>query len=68
MIIAIVSDFWGEYELYKTNDKSDIIEAIKQDETPDASKHLLIGCQDDFTAEIAQRIADDVIYISDILE
>ena len=65
MIVMITSDFYSEYELYRTEDPED----IKKDITNiDTSKHELIGSHDDIWTDEALKMADEVIYIEDYME
>lgn len=71
MIIAFVTSFWSEYELYKTESPRECINDLKQayynGASIDTNKYILVGCQDDFSASVAQKICDEVVWIDDIL-
>ena len=66
-MVLFTTDFFSEYELYKTADADGLIEEAKRayidGATIDTVKHVLIGCQDDFTADIARKLADKIIYV-----
>lgn len=71
MIVMITSDFYSEYELYRTDDfeglKDLYKEYLEQGEIEiDINKYKLLCCQDDITTEAALKIADQVLYIGDI--
>jgi len=69
MIVMITTDFYADYELYRTEDPEDIkanmIDFIEGTKEPDKSKHELIGSQDDFWTDEAIEMADEVIFIGD---
>ena len=72
MIIMFSTSFYSEFELYKTNSPNDCIEDIKNyyynGWDYDKTKYSLIGCQDDFTADIALKICDEVVFVDDIFD
>ena len=70
MIVMITSDYYNEYELYKTEDLSDIENSLKTYfETGvyemDPGKHELIGSQDTIDTDDAIETADKILYIDD---
>jgi hypothetical protein len=66
----ITSDYYSEYELYKTEDLNDIENSLKTYFDTgvyemDPSKHELIGSQDTVDADDAIETADKILYIDD---
>ena len=71
MIVMITSDFYSEFELYKTDDLEKLKELSKEylaqgEIEIDINKYKLLCCQDDITTEAALKISDEIIYLSDL--
>lgn len=72
MIVMVTSDFYMDYELYKTDDPEGLENIIKTayltetDPEIDRDKYQVIGNQDDIISEVALNMSDKVIYLSDI--
>lgn len=72
MTVMISSDFLSEYELYKTDDITGLLENVKNayinGATIDTAKYNCIGSHDDILTADAIQIAQRIIYIVDIIE
>ena len=73
MKVLITSDFYYEYELYETDDIDDLRETTRrmangEDVSPDESKHTLLGTHDDYWLEDVKAEADEIIFISDLID
>ena len=74
MIVMITSDFYAEYEIYKTDD----LEAVKriakayanfkEPDPEDLNRVQLIGNEDNIESEPAVKMADKILYIGDFEE
>lgn len=73
--VLITTDFYAEYELYKTDDIDDLKHVTKLmvngDDViePDPAHHKLIGSNlgtgKDIDTQTAIKMADEIIYLSD---
>jgi len=73
-LVLVTSDFYSEYELYRTSDVEDLKEYFRkllkeENVDPDPAKHELIGNQDDiWNIRPFLKIIDEVFYIYDFEE
>lgn len=71
MKILIASDFYYEYELYKTSNRDNLIKHIKAlaSGAPVISEGLeLIGDQDTIDTQDAIQQADEIIYVNELID
>lgn len=70
MKVLITEDFYSNYELYETEDISELKDYVSlmangKSAELDETRHILVGSQDDIDTETAIKEADEIIYISD---
>ena len=72
MKILIASDFYAEYELYETNNpehlKQHIAELVNGDDIVYNEHFECIGNQDTMDTQEAIAQADEVVFISDLID
>lgn len=70
--VLITSDFFSQYELYRTADVEELKDIIRayeagEDIAPNPDRHQLIGSQDEISTEDAKQRTDEIIYFEDII-
>lgn len=71
MKILIAGDFYSEFELYETSDPDGLKDSIKRlinGEDVDTNKHTILGTHDTINTQEAIAQADEVVFISDLID